>query len=305
MWTQRKARHAAFTLIEVLVVIAILAVLIGLLIPAVQQVRALAARTQSLNNLKQLGLACHHAVDAKKILPCAWNAWWMHPPYNNGSYGGPWKATRGDVVLYYHLLPYIEADNVYRPANGQLLFSDAGPRVWSISIPTYVAPLDPSAPAGGTVGDVRTSWLQSDAPTDWATTSYAYNFQVFARRGGSPWNWDDWGTILSPDRIKDGTSTTVFFVEKMQVCRGYGSYWAQGGWSVGCVPAIATLNWATPQAGVTPENCDPWRPHGFAASGALACMGDASARPIAPTVSYTTWVRALDPLDGLPLGDDL
>lgn len=62
-------RQAGFTLIELLVVIAIIAILIALLVPAVQKVREAAARTQSTNNLKQIGLACQSFHDANKRLP--------------------------------------------------------------------------------------------------------------------------------------------------------------------------------------------------------------------------------------------
>src|SRR5437762_365477 len=127
-----------FTLIELLVVIAIIAILIGLLLPAVQKVREAAARTSCSNKLKQLGLAVHNYQDSNGRLPP--NGALPTPPQKGNQffitgYGWSWIA---------RLLPFIEQDNLFRRGgipNAQLLKAGT---VCSAQIPTLLCPSDPS-----------------------------------------------------------------------------------------------------------------------------------------------------------------
>src|SRR5438874_2297702 len=99
-------RNRGFTLIELLVVIAIIAILIGLLVPAVQKVREAAARMQCTNNLKQMSLATVNCADAHETkLPPSVG---VYPGVGNQS---PYNSNGGTFL---HILPYIEQDNVFK-----------------------------------------------------------------------------------------------------------------------------------------------------------------------------------------------
>jgi prepilin-type N-terminal cleavage/methylation domain-containing protein/prepilin-type processing-associated H-X9-DG protein len=102
-------RRSGFTLIELLVVIAIISMLVGLLLPAVQKVREAAARLQSTNNLKQMGLAFHNYHDAQGRFPAGYLANTRDPSANPATLDAPpgwgWGV---------QLLPFLEQDNLHK-----------------------------------------------------------------------------------------------------------------------------------------------------------------------------------------------
>jgi prepilin-type N-terminal cleavage/methylation domain-containing protein len=320
----REHHRRGFTLIELLVVIAIIAILIGLLLPAVQKVRESANKTQCQNNLKQIILAAHNYNDN-----------------NNGQLPtltdfGPGSPTGFQIYsLFFSLLPYMEQQTVFQMFNrgNPTTYYNPGTGAAMSIIKTYHCPSDASA---GSPTQTLTSSVpgavapyQTSFTGQYALTSYAANGVAF---GGN--------NLRLPTSFTDGTSTTILFAERYQVCQGVVNAWAYGGFGsrnpsfgylvipsggvptaqaspvlplppatvgtipmqVGSVTGPTTTKTMAFQAAPSSGSCDPQLPQTAHASGMQVALADGSVRSLAPTISQWTFWAACTPAGGEALG---
>lgn len=304
-----------FTLVELLVVIAIIGVLVALLLPAVQAARDSARRTQSKNNLKQLGLAVQKVHDTFQVTP---------PMYGSN----PASTNRAPLgTVFFHILPALEQSNLY----------DLGPDASrSSTVNVFKAPSDVSYGNGTyTLTNDIPPWANS-ANTTWGLSSYSANWQVFG----------DEGARFA--EIQDGLSNTILFNEKFAVSSrpsgvplnganlwGYGvypptrpydysvtlpvndlyanGYWARSGFvnRGGPVPTAwtGTAPWLCrcmlkPEFGVKPTNAHPQKSQSFSAGVIHMAMADGSVRVSVAAVSDPAWSAAETPAAGEILTPD-
>jgi prepilin-type N-terminal cleavage/methylation domain-containing protein len=258
MTSTRRApfRHQGFTLIELLVVIAIIAVLIGLLLPAVQKVRQAAARMQSANNLKQMGLAIHNYAGANNDrLP---------------AYVGSIPGTTEVHSLFYFILPYIEQENIAKAyPQGQIGFDVP------VSVKTYIAQADPT-----------------NDPTS-SLTSYASNSALFKSPGGGrmPASFQPKGTsntVMLMERYAIAPVGASF------VLHNQSHFWSTGSTALDCsAPGVGFSN--SPQFAPARDKADNRTPQGFTSAVMQVCLGDGSVRVITPGMAPTTWNWACNP----------
>jgi prepilin-type N-terminal cleavage/methylation domain-containing protein len=298
------SKRRAFGLIELLIVIAIIAILVALLIPALQRVREAASRSQTTNNLRQCLLAVHNYHDTYRQMPDGLNS------------GGAYPNV--DKTLWFHLLPYIEQDNVYKNDNAD-----------NVVVPTYVAVDDPyNVDQKGKLnfsGNIRILGYNTYGPGDCDKPGgvikvKAPKTQIISNVGLA--------------RIADGTSNTILMSTRLSSCdrtakgdpvytliTGDASTPSGGFFGASAVKdAPSPLHAAAPTImyQINPKDHDQLPagqstkcinnpsgvPHSFRGPALLIGLCDGASRTVSPRVSAGTFANAMCPADGNPLGND-
>jgi prepilin-type N-terminal cleavage/methylation domain-containing protein len=304
-----------FTLIELLVVIAIIGILIALLLPAVQKIRIAAAKLQSSNNLKQMGLAIHNMSDQYNVLPAMVG---NYPNQNAGvpnGRGGQTPTMLGTCQFF--MLPFIEQEGAFEA----MAFNHPDSWWCGFGIKTYISPTDPSQPPNGEIDTGSPRYGTSYAPNEWVFDSGTYqsvaNLTQLPGNGNSPYG-QVIPTATFTRTFVNGTSNTILFSEKYAVCGNSTTnvasyYWGETGGACnrtggqggnGSIPGFYTITLPPQQRPTMFGTCNPCMLQGSTDGGTCVCLGDGSCRTVSYSVSAATWATAVLPISNTVLGPD-
>ena len=297
---RRGIRSYGFTLIELLVVIAIIAVLVGLLVPAVQKVREAANRMTCSNNIKQIGLGLHnyHSTFGKFPPEARYNP-------RPGLTATGEQAEKGNIWIY--ILPYIEQDNIYKlsafpsPRNPSIDDGATAARaLGSKVIKTYLCPSDGNNQPAET-------WTNG-----WVVANYVSNHDAFHNPNDGGWMsaWDSGANSYqaSVTSYKDGSSNTIGVTEAYARCKNTGTLWAHEhvtpDWHAMFNDWTARGANSKFQVMPTLDQCNPNLPQQIHTGGINVLLMDGSVRNVASSVNPTIWQYAIYPNDQMPFNFD-
>ena len=260
-----RPHRSGFTLIELLVVIAIIAVLIGLLLPAVQSAREAARRSQCINNMKQLGLAMHNYESTSQVFPMGSGNWGWCAGGSSGSHKGLRIMNLNGLAT---MLPFMEQSPMYNAINFSVGMSDfLGTGAYAGS--GFLAGSS-AANTTAAISTVNNLTCPSDSGNIKTKISGAGHYDAFGvNLPGNKTNYDFMGEVtLRCDRwidvpanqrkmfgenssatvgkIRDGTSNTLAMMETtFDVYNGDGPAWLYRGWVMaGIDPTYGINNWS-------------------------------------------------------------
>jgi prepilin-type N-terminal cleavage/methylation domain-containing protein/prepilin-type processing-associated H-X9-DG protein len=298
----RKAACKAFTLVELLVVIAIIGILIGLLLPAVQAAREAARRTQCSNNLKQIGLGLHSYHDVYKILP-------------KGSHWRGLDMTKNKGPAPLHILPYIEQVAMFEafdlsdtaPSTNNQTFP-GGIMIGTTEVSTFLCPSNPRkkngnialhhyAASSGPTSDNTSGTCSCSLDFNSFATHSINNIKVASSTYAGPFYRRADSNATRFNEVLDGLSNTILFGEVRPECSiHHDQGWTRNNNGQGLTGTIVPINFDSCSVDPAADGCNRpcnWRTElGFKSlhpGGCQFVFGDGNVRFINQTISHPTY----------------